>query len=109
MIRHISMFQMEPHPANGKTVAENTQALVDFLNELPAQEPSIVGNRVASYAGRQPELPEEAPVMFHQVVQMIDFAKPEDAAAYPESQAHKSLMAFTQGMVKKVSTIDFEI
>ena len=47
--------------------------------------------------------------MFHQVVQMIDFAKSEDAAAYPESQAHKSLMAFTQGMVKKVSTIDFEI
>ena len=71
MIRHISMFQMEPQPANGKTVAENTQALVDFLNELPAQEPSIVGNRVASYAGRQPELPEEAPVMFHQVVQPV--------------------------------------
>ena len=109
MIRHISMFQMEPQPANGKTVAENTQALVEFLNALPAREPNIVGNRVAPYVGQQPELPEEDPVMFHQVVQMIDFAKPEDAAAYPESQAHQSLMAFSQGMVKKVSAIDFEI
>ena len=109
MIRHISMFQMEAQPANGKTAAENTRALVDFLNALPAQEPSIVGNRVATYVGQQPELPEEAPVMFTQVVQMIDFAKPEDAAAYPVSQAHQSLMAFSQGMVKKVSAIDFEI
>ena len=109
MIRHISMFQMESKPANGKTVAENTQALVEFLNALPAREPSIVGNRVAPYVGQQPELPEEDPVMFHQVVQMIDFAKPEDAAAYPESQAHQSLMVFSQGMVKKVSAIDFEI
>ena len=109
MIRHISMFQMEPKPKNGKTVEENVKDLVAFLEKLPEQEPSIAGCRVASYAGRQPELPEEAPVMFHQVVQMIDFAKPEDAAAYPESQAHKSLMAFTQGMVKKVSAIDFEI
>ncbi len=109
MVRHISMFQMEPQPTNGKNVAENTQALVDFLNALPAQEPSIVGSHVATYVGQQPELPEEAPVMFHQVVQMIDFVKPEDAAAYPESQAHKSLMGFSQGMVKKVSAIDFEI
>lgn len=109
MIRHISMFQLEPQPANGKTAAENMQALVDFLNKLPEREPSIVGNRVAPYAGQQPEVPEEAPVMFTQVVQMIDFAKPEDAAAYPASQAHQSLMAFTQGMVKKVSAIDFEI
>ena len=109
MIRHISMFQMEPQPANGKTVAENTQALVDFLNELPAQEPSIVGNRVASYAGQQPDVPEEASVMFTQVVQMIDFAKPEEAAAYPASKAHQDLMAFSEGIVKKVSAIDFEI
>ena len=109
MIRHISMFQMEPQPANGKTVEENQRLLVEFLEELPEQEPSIVGCRIAPYAGQQPEVPEEAPVMFHQVVQMIDFAKPEDAAAYPASQAHQSLMAFTQGMVKKVAAIDFEI
>ena len=109
MIRHISMFQMEPKPKNGKTVEENVKDLGAFLEKLPEQEPSIAGCRVASYAGQQPDVPEEASVMFTQVVQMIDFAKPEDAAAYPESQAHKSLMAFTQGMVKKVSTIDFEI
>ncbi len=109
MIRHISMFQMEQKPQNGKTQEENVAALVEFLNALPQQEPSIVGSKAASFVGQQPELPAEAPVMFHQVVQMIDFAKPEDAAAYPASQAHLSLMAFTQGMVKKVSAIDFEI
>ena len=109
MIRHISMFQMEQAPKNGKTVEENMTALVAFLNELPQQEPTIVGAKAASFVGQQPELPEEAPVMFHQVVQMIDFAKPEDSAAYPASQAHRALMEFTQGMVKKVSAIDFEI
>ena len=108
MIRHISMFQMEPKPKNGKTV-ENVKDLVAFLEKLPEQEPSIAGCRVASYAGQQPDVPEEASVMFTQVVQMIDFAKPEEAAAYPASKAHQDLMAFSEGIVKKVSAIDFEI
>ena len=80
-----------------------------FLEKLPEQEPSIAGCRVASYAGQQPDVPEEASVMFTQVVQMIDFAKPEEAAAYPASKAHQDLMAFSEGIVKKVSAIDFEI
>ena len=109
MIRHISMFQMEPKPGNGKTVEENVKDLVAFLEKLPEQEPSIAGCRVASYAGQQPDVPEEAPVMFTQVVQMIDFAKPEAAAAYPASRAHQSLTEFSAGIVKKVSAIDFEI
>ena len=107
MIRHISMFQMEQEPKNGKTTAENIEALVAFLQTLPQQEPSIVGSQAASFVGQQPELPGEAPVMFFQVVQIIDFAKPEDAAAYPASRAHEALMEFTQGMVKKVGAMDF--
>ena len=109
MIRHISMVQMEPKPKNGKTVEENVKDLVAFLEKLPEQEPSIAGCRVASYAGQQPDVPEEASVMFTQVVQRSDFAKPEEAAAYPASKAHQDLMAFSDGIVKKVSAIDFEI
>lgn len=45
MIRHISMFQMEPKPKNGKTVEENVKDLVAFLEKLPEQEPSIAGCR----------------------------------------------------------------
>ena len=83
--------------------------LLSFLEMLPEQESSIAGCRVASYAGQQPDVPEEAPVMFTQVVQMIDIAKPEEAAAYPASRAHQSLTEFSAGIVKKVSAIDFEI
>jgi type IV secretory pathway VirB2 component (pilin) len=56
-----------------------------------------------------PELPDEAPVLFTQVVQMIDFLTPEAAEAYPKSAAHQALVEFSQGMVKKVVAIDFEI
>lgn len=109
MIRHISMFQMNPHPVNGKTMEENEAALKAFLEKLPEMEPKIVGSKVAVNAGPQPQVPEDAAVAFSQVVQMIDFARPEDAAAYPESEAHMALMKFSEGMVKKVSAIDLEI
>lgn len=103
------MFQMHPHPANGKTVEENEAALKAFLEKLPEKEPRIVGSKVAVSATPQPELPDDASVVLSQVVQMIDFARPEDAAAYPESPAHLELMAFSEKMVKKVSAIDLEI
>jgi hypothetical protein len=109
MIRHISQFRMEPQPTNGKTLEENISALEAFLNALPEQEKSIVGCRVAHSVTQAPELPDEAPVMFTQVVQMIDFLTPEAAEAYSESAAHQSLVEFSQGMVKKVVAIDFEI
>jgi hypothetical protein len=109
MIRHISQFRMEPQPTGGKTLEENIAALEAFLNALPEQEKSIVGCHVAHSVTQAPELPDEAPVMFTQVVQMIDFLTPEDAAAYPASAAHQALVEFSQGMVKKVVAIDFEI
>lgn len=109
MIRHISMFQMNPHPENGKTMEENEAALKEFLEKLPEQEPSIVGSKVAVSTVAQPEMPEDAAVAFSQVVQMIDFARPEDAAAYAGSPAYQALMAFSEKMVRQVNAIDLEI
>ncbi len=109
MIRHISMFEMIPHPTNGNTLEENEAALKAFLERLPEIEPSIIGSKAAIKAGSQPKVPENAAVSFSQIVQMIDFATPEDAAAYPASKAHQALMTFTEGIVKKVTAIDLEI
>ncbi len=110
MIRHISMFRMEPNPANGKTMEENIEALKAFLETLPGMEPSIVGCKIASGIGGPPaDMPDDGPAMFTQVVQMIDFKKPEEVAAWPTTPAHLALVDFTKDMVKKVVAIDFEI
>ena len=56
-----------------------------------------------------PALPDDAPVMFGDLVQIADYDTPEDAAAYPPSKTHMDLVEFSTPMLKKVTAIDFEM
>ena len=109
MIRHISMFHMDPSPANGCTVEENMASLRAFLEDFQALDPRIVGCRVGVSVDTPQEIPAGASVLLTQVILMLDFARSEDAAAFPASEAHQELMAFSKGMVSQVAAIDFEI
>lgn len=99
---------MMREPANGKTMAENIAALQEHLKKLPEMNPDILACQVGVSMGG-PDGPADAPCMFTDVAQVIDFADPKGAMEYPASKAHMSLVEFTQGMVEKVVAIDYEI
>lgn len=109
MVRHISMFTMEENPSNGRTVEENETVLKEYLSKIPEQEPSIIGCRVYKTVSPALTMYDDSSVAFAQVVQALDFKNAEAAAAYPATPAHAALQAFSEGIVKKVTTIDFEI
>ena len=109
MIRHISLFRFLDAPANGRTKAENISEIQAYLEKIPAMLPTIVRSYVGPALPGAPDLPDEAPVQFADLAQVIDFKTPEDAAAYPASQAHQDLAALSGPMMKKVIAIDFEI
>ena len=54
-------------------------------------------------------MPEDAPVMFGDLIQVADFDAVEDAVKYPESEAHVKLAEFSTPMLKKVTVIDYEV
>ena len=109
MIRHISLFRFLEDPANGNTKAENIAAVQAYLEEIPAMLPTVVRSYVGPALPGAPDLPDEAPVQFADLAQVIDFETPEDAAAYPASKAHQDLTALSGPMMKKVIAMDFEI
>lgn len=109
MIRHISVFSFLDAPADSSTKDANLEALRSYLDSLPARCPLIHCQAVHVGLGRAPALPEDAPLLFGEVIQIADFATPEDAAAYPASQAHRELTEFSAQMLRKVTAIDFEV
>ena len=56
-----------------------------------------------------PFVPDNAPVMFGDLVQVLDFDTVEDAANYPTSKAHTDLAAMSTAMLKKVTAIDYQM
>lgn len=109
MIRHISVFTFLDEPKNGATKAENIAAVREYLEKVPELYPAIRQNVVASAVGSPPPLPDDATVMFGDLIQIIDFDSPEDAGGYPPSAAHTGLVALSDPMMKKVTGIDFEV
>ena len=105
MIRHITVFSFENIP--GKE--ENVRHVRAFLEELPARFPLIKNQTVALPAAPVPALPEDAPVLFGDLVQVCDFENASDASAYPASEAHAQLMELSTPMLRKVTVIDFEL
>lgn len=109
MVRHISLFCFKEHPENGRTMEENIAEVRAYLETVGEKEPAVVHNQVGVTLGGVPVLPDDAPVMFSQLAQVLDFATPEDAAAYPPSKTHMDLVEFSSPYLKKVIPIDYEI
>lgn len=109
MIRHISVFTFLDTPADGSTKDANIEALRSYLDDLPARCPLIRRQAVHVGLGGAPALPEDAPLLFGELIQIADFATPEDAAAYPASRAHRELTEFSAQMLRKVTAIDFAL
>lgn len=94
---HISLFYL-----NDPADAPRLEAL---LNEVPGKEPDILESRVGI---NLVQLPEGVPgPEFCHVAQILTFASAEAAERYPQSRAHRELMAASGSMVRKVAAADF--
>ena len=109
MIRHISVFTFLDEPANGKTKAENIAAVRAYLERTPELYPAMKRQQVGVTVGGTPALPDDAPVMFGDLVQIADYDTLEDANGYPASEAHTKLAEFSTPMLKKVTAIDYVV
>lgn len=108
MIRHISVFTFLDNPTNGKTKAENIETVRAYLETVPTLYPAVRQQVIGMSLGGTPILPDDAPVMFGDIIQLMDFDTAEDAANYPPSKAHMDLVEFSTPMLKKVTAIDYE-
>ena len=105
MIRHISVFTFHETPDKQK----NIETVKAFLETVPELYPVIKAQFIGAHALPTPVLPDDAPVMFGDLIQVADFDTTEDAAGYPESEAHIRLAEFSTPMLKKVTVIDYEV
>ncbi len=105
MIRHISVFTFKDCPEK----AQNIETVKEFLDKVPGLYPAVRSQYVRQPAADTPDLPEDAPVMFGDLIQVADFDTVEDAVNYPASQAHVQLAEFSTPMLKKVTVIDYEV
>lgn len=109
MVRHISVFTFLDEPANGKTKAENMETVRAYLETVPELYPAMRCQIIGTTLGGTPALPDDAPVMFGDLIQIADYDNAEDANGYPPSKAHMDLVEFSTPMLKKVTAIDFEL
>lgn len=107
MIRHISIFTFLDQPTNGKSKEENIAAVRAYLEKVPQLYPAMKHSQVGVTLGGTPDLPDDAPVMFGDLIQIADYDTVEDANGYPPSKAHMDLVEFSTPMLKKVTAIDF--
>lgn len=105
MIRHISVFSFLDTPDKQK----NIETVRAYLDTVPAQYPAMKAQVIASQVAETPCLPDDAPVLFGDLIQVADFDTPEGAAGYPASQAHAKLAEFSTPMLKKVTAIDYVV
>lgn len=109
MVRHISIFTFLDAPANGKTKEENIRIVKAYLEKVPGLFPAMKNQVIGETLPGNPALPDEAPVMFGDLVQIADYDTEEDAASYPPSRVHGDLVELSTPMLKKVTSIDFHI
>ncbi len=105
MIRHISIFTFLDTPEK----QQNIETIRGYLEKVPEMYPAVKNTVVAVSAAPTEPLPNEAPVMFGDLIQIADFDTPEDAGGYAPSKAHQDLVALSTPMLKKVTAIDFEM
>ena len=105
MIRHISVFTFRDTPEK----QQNIETVKAYLETVPEQYPAICRQFVGVPAAPAPALPEDAPVMFGDLIQVADFETMEDAAGYPASEAHTKLAEFSTPMLRKVTAMDYQV
>lgn len=105
MIRHISIFKFKDMPEK----EENIARVRAYLEGMPSRCPLIKNQIIAVPAVPTPTVPEDAPMMFGDLVQICDFENAADAGAYPASAAHIQLTELSASMMQKVSAIDYEL
>lgn len=105
MIRHISIFKFRNIPEKDENIAR----VRAYLEAMPSHCPLIKNQIIAVPAVPTPTVPEDAPMMFGDLVQICDFENAADAGAYPASAAHIQLTEFSTSMMQKVTAIDYEL
>lgn len=105
MIRHISIFTFRDTPDKQKHI----EAVRAYLETIPSLYSAIKHQVVRCPAADVPSLPDNAPVMFGDLIQVADFDTLEAANGYPVSEAHIKLSEFSTPMLKKVTTIDYDV
>lgn len=105
MVRHISVFVFRDVPEKG----QNIQQVRDFLETLPAICPLVKNQVIAEPAASTPILPEDAPTMFGDLVQICDFDSVADAGAYPATEGHIQLAHLATPLLQKVTVIDYAL
>lgn len=105
MVRHISVFSFQDTPKRQK----NLEEVKAYLDTIPSLYPAAKRQRIYLSAAPAPRLSEDAPVLFGDMIQVIDFETPEDAAGYPTSAAHTRLAEFSTPMLKKVTAMDYVV
>lgn len=105
MVRHISVFTFKDTPDKQK----NIEAVRAYLETVPSLYPAVRRQVIGSPAADTPCLPDDAPVMFGDLIQVADFDTLEDAGGYPASEAHAKLAEFSTPMLKKVTAIDYVV
>ena len=105
MIRHISIFKFRNIPERDDNIAQ----IRAYLEAMPSHCPIIKNQVIAVPAVSTPEVPEDAPMMFGDLVQICDFENAADAGAYPASAAHIQLTKLSASMMQKVTAIDYEL
>lgn len=98
MVRHISVFTLEDK--------KELPLLKSLLEEAGKKCPLIRQSQIGENISAPPKEGLVGPD-FGDLVQIIDFDTPEDAKAYPTSEAHINLFHNSPKM-KKVTAIDFE-
>ena len=105
MIRHISIFKFKNMPDK----EENIVRVQAYLEAMPSHCPLIKNQVIAVPAVPTPAVPDDAPMMFGDLVQICDFENAADAGAYPASAAHIQLTELSSSMMQKVTAIDYEL
>ncbi len=103
MIRHVSIFTFLDVPEK----QQNIETVRACLERMPELYPPMKNAVVAVPAAPAEPLPDDAPVMQGDLIQIADYDTLDDANAYAPSKAHMDLVALSTPMLKKVTVIDY--
>ncbi len=104
MYKHISMFRFRDRTNLEAVRAEFKAQLLEF----PAHIPSIADCQVIENILAQPEVPDAAPLLFCDLVQILSFRTAQELAAYPHDPHHMAQVQATDHLVERVCIIDFK-
>ncbi len=109
MFKHISIFAFSNAPSNGKTKEENIKMAEEYLATIPDKYPAVSSQQVfRSLAPAPHDMPDDAPVIIGDLVQIMSFETKEGLDGYAPSEAHRGLIELTDPVMKKVTAFDYE-